>query len=506
MNVSRLASLLAFVVTFAMLSSCGDQSDEQKRTQGVPNSSEDKAASEVPPTPLPTKDPLPPNTDREPSPTGGSPETRKPASGSTPPRVVTNGDVEGAERDTHRPRKLAKKAGRRHTESKHTPDSKTHQPERDVLESTPPLPHAQDSARSPIPPLTTTRPADSIRVPASGTFDTSVAGEKRFAVVRTFFATDRKAEGKEGGKEIFGGGRALRLSYGFCEVSIPFRHRIGELESPSVLKFEFREDPESHVVLLKTATVERDDFFKQISQRANASTESNAFLFVHGYNVSFEDAARRTAQISYDLNFSGAPVFYSWPSQGKTGAYTVDEQNVEWAQANMLAFLEDFFQRSEAKNIYLIAHSMGNRALTRATIAFLNKNPDARSRLKEVILTAPDIDADVFKRDIAPALTASGRPVTLYASSDDAALLASKKVHGYARAGDLSRVLIVLPGMETVDATSLDTGFLGHSYFADNRSVLGDIFQLIKEGKKADERFGLKGVDAPVGRYWQFKR
>jgi esterase/lipase superfamily enzyme len=343
--------------------------------------------------------------------------------------------------------------------------------------------------------------------PLPGAVDNSRSiEEKPFAVVRTFFATDRKPEGKQGEKEVFGGTRSPNINYGLCDVSIPRDHRIGELESPSILRLQLRQDPEKHVVILKATTVERDDFFKQLSQRVNSSADGSAFLFVHGYNVTFEDAARRTAQMSYDLAFPGAPVFYSWPSQGKTSAYTVDEQNVEWAQANMLAFLEDFFQRSGAKNIYLIAHSMGNRALTRATIAFLNKHPDARRRLKEVILTAPDIDADVFKRDIAPALTATGRPVTLYASSDDAALLASKKVHGYARAGDLSRVLIVVPGMETVDATSLDTGFVGHSYFADNRSVLGDIFQIIKEGKKADERFGLKGVDIPGGRYWQFKR
>ena len=93
-------------------------------------------------------------------------------------------------------------------------------------------------------------------------------------------------------------------------------------------------------------------------------------------------AARRTAQISYDLAFEGAPVFYSWPSQAKTSAYTIDEQNIEWAQANLKGFLDEFFQRSGAQNVYLIAHSMGNRALTRAVASLLTEKPALRSRLK----------------------------------------------------------------------------------------------------------------------------
>jgi esterase/lipase superfamily enzyme len=334
----------------------------------------------------------------------------------------------------------------------------------------------------------------------------SVPSDEPFAVVRTFFATDRQSTGKNKENETFGGVRSPSMNYGMCDVSIPHDHRIGELEAPSLFRFEFREDPTKHVVVLKTVTAERNDFFAELSGRIKQSTDSSAFLFVHGYNVTFVDAARRTAQMAHDLNFDGAPVFYSWPSQGKTAAYTVDEQNVEWAQTNLQTFLEDFFKQSDAKKIYLIAHSMGNRALTRAAIAFLNKNPDARTRLKEIILTAPDIDAEVFKRDIAPALASSGSPVTLYASSTDVALIASKKVHGYARAGDSGKALVFASGIETVDATGMDTGFLGHSYFAETRSVLGDIFQLIKDGKKANDRFGLEAIDAPNGRYWKFKQ
>lgn len=329
--------------------------------------------------------------------------------------------------------------------------------------------------------------------------------EAGYAVVRVFFATDRERTAGTKPVEKFGSGRS-ELRYGACEVSIPRDHRMGVLEAPSILKLQFREDPAQHVVLLAAETRPREAFFAELAERVRASSAASAFLFVHGYNVTFAAAARRTAQISYDLGFDGAPVFYSWPSEGRLAGYTVDEANIEWTQTNLRGFLQDFFALSGARNLYLIAHSMGNRALTRAAASLLAERPELRQRLTEIILTAPDIDAEVFKRDIAPALAAAGRPITLYASSRDRALAASKKVHGYPRAGDSGRGLVVVRGIETIDATAVDTNLLGHSYFADSRSVLSDIFYLVREGRRAEQRFGLRAVDVEAGRYWLFKK
>ena len=203
---------------------------------------------------------------------------------------------------------------------------------------------------------------------------------------------------------------------------------MGELESPSILRLEFHEDPERHVVLLRTTVMASARFYDDLAARVRQSGERSSFLFVHGYNVSFEDAARRTAQLAYDLGFDGPAVFYSWPSRGDAAAYTIDEQTIEWSQANLRAFLEHYTLHSGAQRIYLIAHSMGSRALTRALGAVLAAHPEIRNRLKEVILAAPDIDADVFSRDIAPALARYGSPVTLYASSTDRALAVSRGI------------------------------------------------------------------------------
>lgn len=306
---------------------------------------------------------------------------------------------------------------------------------------------------------------------------------------------------------MFGGDRtSTSLSYGRCIVTIPIDHRIGRLESPQWVKFEFSEDPAKHVILNSVEIFDKDRFFQELSARVKATGANAAFIFVHGYNVSFEDAARRTAQIAYDLKFPGAPVFYSWPSQGGLPEYIVDEANIEWSQANLRAFLSDFFNRSSADQVYLIAHSMGNRALTRAVASLLAEDPTVKARLRDVILTAPDIDAEVFKRDIAPALAVAGAPVTLYASSVDRALIASQKIHRYPRAGESGKSLVVVKGIETIDATDVDTSFVGHSYFAESTSVLSDIFYIVQGKLRAKDRFGLQEAQNEAGPYWRFKK
>ena len=330
------------------------------------------------------------------------------------------------------------------------------------------------------------------------------ADEPNHTVVRVFYATDRNPTGQLAPSEYYGGQRAP-MSYGWCAVSMPREHIPGVLESPSIWRLEFRENPDKHVMLLDVTPLDQASFFGQVAGRVKASAADAAFVFVHGYNVSFEDAARRTAQITYDLGFDGAPVFYSWPSQGRTSAYTVDEQNIEWAQANIQRFLSDFFVNSQSQNVYLIGHSMGTRGLTRVVANLMREQPELKHRLKEVILAAPDIDAEVFKRDIAPAMAQSGKPVTLYASSNDIALKASKAVHGYPRAGDSGRDLVIVRGVETVDASGVKTDFLGHSYIGNADSVLADLYNLIQHRLRPDQRPGLAPVDGEAGRHWEFK-
>jgi esterase/lipase superfamily enzyme len=334
-----------------------------------------------------------------------------------------------------------------------------------------------------------------------------LASDKLYTSIDVFYATDRKSEKPENMKDRFGSERdKIRLTkYGITQVSIPFTHEIGEVEEPSFWRFEFSEDPEKHITITSIKELESNDYFQTIKDSIKKTDGKSALIFIHGYNVSFEDAAKRTGQMAYDLEFKGIPAFYSWPSQAKVSKYTVDEANIKWSQPHIESFIEDFSLKSGVDNIYLIAHSMGARGLTNAYINALKNTPSLKSKFKEIILAAPDIDADIFKDQIAPKMADIGTPVTLYASSEDKALKASHKIHGNTRAGDSGDGQLILDGVESIDSTNVKSDFIGHSSYADNVAVLSDLYYLINRGLRPDQRRGLDKHHKPAGVYWKFK-
>lgn len=322
------------------------------------------------------------------------------------------------------------------------------------------------------------------------TFDLG-QGEKEFHRVKVFYGTNRKQTGASAANDFYGPSRGRVVTYGFCEVTIPLTHKVGALEKPKWWKFEFSENPKKHVVLQKVNPLSWEVLTNQLNGVLASSSGRNAFVFVHGYNVHFKDAARRTAQIHHDLKFDGAPIFFSWPSQGEitVTSYTHDETNAKWSYSYLKEFLIKVATDTEADNIYLIAHSMGTRVLANAVTNIMTERPDLKKRFREIILAAPDIDTEVFINDLAPKLVEASRNTTLYASSNDKALQTSRKVHGgYPRAGDAGEHLIILPGIDTIDASGVDTSFLGHSYFAEAGSILRDIKELVGLSKPAAQR------------------
>jgi esterase/lipase superfamily enzyme len=306
--------------------------------------------------------------------------------------------------------------------------------------------------------------------------------------------------------EVSYGNERGELQLGTCDVTIPWTHRVGEIERPSILRLEVREDARKHIVVQRIERQGEERFYQQLRERLEAAPRREVFVFVHGYNVTFEGAARRTAQIAYDVKFAGAPIFFSWPSQGGLLKYAVDENNAQWTVPHLKQFLLDVVQRSGAESVNLIAHSMGNRALTVALRELHLQLAGESALFNQIILAAPDVDAEIFRRDLAPALIQSARHVTLYASSNDQALIASRKVHGYARAGDSGTGLVVLPGIETIDVSLLDTSFLGHSYYGSSYPILDDIGLLIHQALPAARRRWL--VPRPYGEltYWVFEK
>jgi esterase/lipase superfamily enzyme len=325
----------------------------------------------------------------------------------------------------------------------------------------------------------------------------------RYTSVPVCYGTDRSVENSHSGGLVSYGCERGELSVGFAEVSIPDDHRMGEIEKPRLWKLQFREDPRKHVIVSGVEPLSIEAFARRTQGALNRSSKKEVLLFVHGYNVGFADAVCRTAQIAYDLHFEGLPALYSWPSEGSVPKYTIDETNVTWSRPRFAQFLGLLRENLGAEAIHIIAHSMGNRLVVETIAALAIPINSHGARIRQIVFAAPDIDASTFK-DLATAFHGKAERFTLYASSEDKAIKASKLIHKYPRAGDSGLGLVVVDSVDTVDTAALDTSFVGHSYYGDNRSVLTDIFELIRRGSPPEERFGLVRKERYGARYWLF--
>ena len=325
--------------------------------------------------------------------------------------------------------------------------------------------------------------------------------ELGFATVRVFYGTNRARTGTLKPAQFYGKARG-ELEYGYLDVTIPRTHQEAQLETePRWIEYTFMADPAAlraqYVLLDKVTPLETREFVRALHQQISDSRFKDVFIFVHGFNNTFEDAARRAAQMAYDLDFDGTPMLYSWPSQGSATAYAIDEAAVGISGRRLADFLETVVAQSGAQLIHLIAHSMGNRALLEALQTYLAKRaPDNRQHIfGQVVFTAPDVDRDYFT-DAIQTLTGAAERITLYASDNDYALRSSQFLHGAPRAGTAGDIILKLAGVDSIDMSSVPADTLGHSYFAANSGAIYDIFRLLWRGDPPPQRCGMSNRKA----------
>ena len=295
------------------------------------------------------------------------------------------------------------------------------------------------------------------------------------------------------------------LDYGFCHVNLPPNHQIGHLDQPSLIKLEFYEDPQKHIVLQRVIRSEKDHFYQDLQECLKQSSASQAFVFIHGYNVSFESAVKRTAQIAFDLNFDGAPICYSWPSHGVLENYIGDMANADSTVYHLQAFLEEVVERTGSSTIHLIAHSMGNRALMQALDRIAVSQKAHQPWFGQLVMAAPDVSDVDFQNRYAESAKQLTQRITLYASSRDRALQASTRFHGHNRAGLAGENLVLIEGIDTIDVSEIDTSLIGHSYYGDHPELIKDLRALVELAQPAAKRSWLNRLVLPSGAsYWKF--
>lgn len=353
----------------------------------------------------------------------------------------------------------------------------------------------EDEVRPGPPAVAPPRPVPSVSPPTE-------VDQGKDIEVTVFFATNRKLASNSADAVTFLN-EPGDTTWGECQVRIPGDHQIGEIEEWTLWRWVTGRHP---MQVIEAKALPRVDALRRMRDEVLAE-QPQVLLFVHGFNVGFRAAALRTAQLAWDLSYPGPSIFFAWPSKDTTVLYTHDEQAAEISQPALQDVLFDLCTELGATRIHVIAHSLGARLLTRA-LKELSSATDPRAvavgeQIEQIVLAAPDIDATVFRTQVAPALLPRWRRMTVYVCPRDRALAASRVVHGGDRAGE---VVVPATGVDTIDADAvvLDDDVLKHSYFA-RRTVLTDVFQLLR-GLKPAQRMGLRLRRREAYKYWVLAR
>ncbi len=328
--------------------------------------------------------------------------------------------------------------------------------------------------------------------------------------------------------------RAYPLHVGTARVSLPSTHKPGRFEQPKLFQFEFVESPKQHIVLHSLTVQDSSEaWFNDISSASQYSEGREAFIFIHGYNVHFIDAVKRTAQLANDLDLNGPAICYSWPSQGALAGYRTDEASVSWSAPHFEKLLIDIHARTDCQRLNVIAHSMGNRALLEAvelldrklalqrpqgsteTVTAESGSPTdigaqpatGRRLIDSLVMAAPDVDlAEFTSRYLKPLQNIAARS-TLYFSDSDRALLVSAGLHGAPRLGLIRDNLQAFAGIDSIYVGAQSGLALGHSYYGDDPAVIDDLKHLLRNNKAADERDRLRRLTTLSGHaFWQIDR
>ena len=269
--------------------------------------------------------------------------------------------------------------------------------------------------------------------------------DKRYEEIIVHYASHRNRVRSADPSQAFGDRRAA-LSYGALKVTVPFDRPVGSLGDTSL--FSFIKGPKENRMILVNSIVDLpnpDAFVESLNKNLTGDKDktNDVFVFIHGHATSFNDAARRTAQLAVDLDMRNGGVFYSWPA-GSLFQYQLSERQItEKHIREFKDFLLLIAKEAKADRVHVFAHSMGNRYLRRA-LREIALDDGVSPMFGQLVWAAPDVDTSDFMISLSEdfdgaSLREFAENMTLYVSRDDRALSLSRVLGGgYERAGSYS--------------------------------------------------------------------
>ncbi len=259
------------------------------------------------------------------------------------------------------------------------------------------------------------RPGPSVLIPSP----TVAAGAK---LVIVYVATTRAREADT--LNVYTNDRAPKLNYAEFTIAIPPHHQPGEIEWPHGTP-----DPQTNFVTVQQRLLSSQEFERKVAARGAGRTARKAGIFIHGYNVNFQEAVFRLAQLVSDADVDGVPVLFAWPSDAKLIGYVADREAATYSRDALAHVLTVLARDRKPGDVTVLGHSMGAWLTVEALRQLrLTGNTATLNRL-EVILASPDIDIDVFRSQM-QVIGRLSPPMTVLISRDDRALAISSRIAG----------------------------------------------------------------------------
>ena len=297
---------------------------------------------------------------------------------------------------------------------------------------------------------------------------------------------------------MFGGARGKGLQFADIVVSVPpdSARKAGEVQWPS----RAPGDPSHDFVTLRAERMDLAQAKADFNARVLRTPGRKVLVFVHGYNTRFEEAVYRFAQIVHDAGVDVAPVLFTWPSGGSAIDYVYDRDSAVYSRDALETVLQALANNPNVGSISILAHSMGNYLAVEALRQMSIRDRGLPPKIRDVMLASPDIDTDVFRRQIAE-IDTEPRPAqfTLFVSRDDKALgLSSFLARDSTRLGALDptkepySTMLEDARVQVVDLTSVASNdAANHSKFATGEVVAAIGARLAEGQTLSDGKPGL---------------
>jgi esterase/lipase superfamily enzyme len=374
-----------------------------------------------------------------------------------------------------------------------------------------------------------------------------VPAEFRNNHVDVLYVTDRLPSGTGKTGPTYGYGRSHALAFGSCtveigrdvswdelvrasrtvkrSVSLPLAvkqvreiARCPEIPFPALEKGPpLVEDP---AVLAEFAAVAQQ-LQDEIAARLAHSTKKDVYLYVHGFNNTFEDAVFTSAELWHFLGRQGVPICYTWPAGRGLSAsgYVYDSVSCEFTVFHLKQLLRALGRCPEIEKVHILAHSRGtdvaSAALRELKLEYTHAETSVGAALKlgNVVLAAPDMDLDVVQERIGgERLAYAPERFTIYTSPADRALaLADMLTLGIERLGQVQpsqltprlRKVVAMVPVSYIEAL-VHTGYIGHSYFTDSPAVASDLILLLRDNCPPGADHG-RPLNERITNFWELR-